>query len=113
MGNRRESQHLPTLSSNQGLPLGRIQATNMRYTKHAAIRAKQRGIPKAAIDLLDKFGRRHYDHHGAVRLTLDRRARQLIAKQFGKTFAQLKLNRLYAVVSVGGDAIITVGHRTK
>lgn len=85
----------------------------MNQSKHATIRAQQRGISDAVIEILEAFAPRHHDHHGAVRLLLCKRARARIDRALGRSGAQLKLRSVYAVLDAHDDTLITVGHRTR
>jgi hypothetical protein len=79
-------------------------------TEHAQVRMQQRAIPKAALDLLVQFGKRHYAA-GAVRLDFDKRARRRVAAYYAPAAPPERLMNTYAVMS--GDMVVTVGHRTK
>jgi hypothetical protein len=82
-------------------------------TRHARARMQQRGICGAHVDLLVQFGREHHDHHGAVVVLLDRRARRRIAGTGSLEASELdELRRLYVVVGNDGS-LRTVGHRTR
>jgi hypothetical protein len=82
-------------------------------SRHARARMQQRGIAPSALDCLLDFGREHYDHHGAVVIMLDRRARRRIARVRAARAGQVDaLRGLYAVVASDG-CVRTVGHRTR
>lgn len=82
-------------------------------SRHAAIRSRQRGIPRHAIAALLDFGTEHHDHHGAVVLLLDRAAVKRISRSQHVRGADLDaLRGLYAVVT-GDGRVRTVGHRTR
>ncbi len=82
-------------------------------TTHAAQRLRQRGIPPAALDVLEDFGHVHHDHHGAEILYMDHRARRAARRALGDdAWRQAeRLMNVYAVVADG--CVVTVGHRTR
>jgi hypothetical protein len=41
-------------------------------TRHAEVRAQQRGIPPMVDQLLDLYGQEEYDGHGAITLYLNK-----------------------------------------
>ncbi len=82
-------------------------------TKHAETRSQQRGLPPLILDLLKRFGRRTFDHHGAVRLTFDKKARRRVAHEIGRT-AVARLHEFwnaFAVLDTGSGTVITCGHQ--
>ncbi len=82
-------------------------------TRHARVRSQQRGLPPLILDLLERFGRRTYDHHGTVRLSFDKKARQRVAHEIGR-IAVARLHELwsaFAVLDVGSGTVITCGHQ--
>ena len=82
-------------------------------TRHARARMQQRGISGAHVDFLLEFGREFHDHHGAMVLVLDRRARRRVAETGCVKASELdELRRLYAVRGNDGS-LRTVGHRTR
>jgi hypothetical protein len=87
---------------------------NANYTQHASRRLQQRGIRRAAIELLMAFGSVEFDHMGACIYHLDKRSRLRIELELGRdSFRQVEaLNGLYVVVSGDGD-VITAGHRQR
>lgn len=85
----------------------------LSFSALAIRRCQQRGIPSETLALLQEFGRRVYDHRGAVRLIFDRAARRRVEATFGKSAAQVKFS-VYAVVDAARRSrVITVGHRTR
>ena len=85
-------------------------------SKHAKVRAQQRGFTAQIDVLLDRYGRHQHDHHGAEIVYFDHRARMNAWRQLGtKTLAQLesKLFNSYKVVSVDTGDTITIGHRLR
>ena len=84
----------------------------MTYTRHAATRAQQRGIPPLVVDLLWQFGTREHDPHGAEIIYFDRRARKRIEQYTGGTVGKLHEHlNTYAVIA--GGQVITLGTRHK
>jgi hypothetical protein len=82
-------------------------------TKHAEIRAQQRGIPPMIEQLLDLYGHEEYDGHGAITLYLNKKSIRNMRRDLGRQ----PVSRLaewfdvYKVKSTDGFTI-TVGHRT-
>lgn len=83
-------------------------------TRHAKVRAQQRGIPPMIDQLLDLYGHEEYDGHGAVVLYLNKASLRNMERDLGrKPVARLSewLNA-YKVRTTDG-CTITVGHRTR
>jgi len=95
--------------------IGAVEGMDMfRRTKHAEIRARQRGIPRVVLDWLIHYGTPHHDHRCGVVFYFDSRSRAALRNIVDRqTFARHSghLN-CYAVVGANGD-IITAGHRTQ
>lgn len=53
-------------------------------SKHAVIRAQQRGIPPFIDQLLDLYGREQYDGHGGVVLYLDKDSIRRMERDMGR-----------------------------
>lgn len=53
-------------------------------SKHAAIRAQQRGIPPFIDQLLDLYGMEQYDGHGGVVLYLDKGSIRRMERDMGR-----------------------------
>lgn len=85
----------------------------MKLTKHASQRLQQRGIPRLMIEMLRRFGKRAYDHHGGVIRYLDKSARRSIEKYIGsQAYRRMhEFHDAYLVEAVGNGVIITCGHR--
>ena len=103
---------------------GAVEGMDMvRRTKHAEIRARQRGIPRVVLDWLIHYGTPHHDHRCGMEywsagvlvvFYFDSRSRAALRNIVDRqTFARHSghLN-CYAVVGANGD-IITAGHRTQ
>ncbi|RYZ84716.1 MAG: hypothetical protein EOP06_17575 [Proteobacteria bacterium] len=83
-------------------------------TKHAAIRAQQRGIPPLVDQLLDLYGQEQHDGHGAIVLFLNKLSIRRMERDLGRRpVARLSewLNT-YKVKDMEGRTI-TVGHRSQ
>jgi len=83
-------------------------------THHAAVRAQQRAIPPFAEFLLDEFGERLYDGHGAVRVFFSRRSIRRMEQSWGRR-PVAKLSEYFGVYRIEDSrdgSIITVGHRS-
>lgn len=85
----------------------------MKLTKHGSQRLQQRGIPRLMIELLQRFGKRAYDHHGGVVRYLDNSARKAIEKHVGsQVYRRMHgFYDTYLVEAVDNGTIITCGHR--
>lgn len=87
----------------------------MNMTKHASVRAQQRGIPPL-IDLwLDQYGTEIYQENGAIIRVFDRNSIRAMERDFGRRPLK-KLSEYfsaYKVVDSHDDRTITTGHRTK
>lgn len=83
-------------------------------TKHAATRAKQRGISPLVVDWLWRFGARTHDGRGAEVVWFDKASRKRLREAVGaQVVGRLgDLLDAYLVVSVSGT-IVTVGWRTQ
>ena len=83
-------------------------------TRHAEVRAQQRGIPPMVDQLLDLYGQEEHDGRGAVVLYLSKQSIRSMERDLGRR----PVDRLaewfdtYKVKSADG-LTITVGHRTR
>lgn len=86
----------------------------MSQTKHAAIRAQQRGIPPLVDRWLDEFGEEEHDGHGYVKLYFSRRSVRAMERALGRQPVCLFSRYLdaYKIESCADGATITMGHRT-
>lgn len=84
-------------------------------TKHAAIRAKQRGIPPLVEQWLDEFGEEVYDGRGAIRIYFSRKSIRAMQRAFGRAPVRRMHEYLdaYKVESSHDGRVITVGHCMK
>ena len=84
-------------------------------TKHAAIRAQQRGILPLIDHWLDQYGEERYDGHGGVVIYFDHRSMRAIELHEGRDKLCRHSKRLnaYKVVSSHDGVTLTVGHRYK
>lgn len=89
-------------------------ALEAKFSKHAAARAKQRGIPPLIEQWLDEFGEEDYDGHGAVRVYFSRRSVRAMERAFGREPVRRMSEYLdaYKIENLGDGQVITVGHRT-
>ena len=103
--------HNANINANMHLPM--VLGITMETTKHAITRQQQRDIPNLMIELLQRFGRRCYDHRGGVIRYLDRRSRRAVEKYVGsQMFRRMhEFHDAYLVESAADGAIITCGHR--
>lgn len=83
-------------------------------TKHASIRAQQRGIPPMVDELLDRYGYEEHDGHGAVLLYMNRQSIRKMERDLGRRPVARLSEWLGAYKVKGSDGCtITVGHRTR
>lgn len=84
------------------------------YTRHATVRAQQRGIPPLVDQLLDLYGQEEHDGHGAVVLFLSKTSIRSMERDLGRRpVARLaEWFDAYKVKSNDGSTI-TIGHRTR
>ncbi len=82
-------------------------------TKHAVIRAQQRGVPPLIETWLSTYGEEQHDGHGAICRFFTKKSIRRMERDFGRE----PLRRLseylncYLVEAVDSGAVITVGHR--
>jgi hypothetical protein len=84
-------------------------------TRHASVRAQQRGIPVWFLALLVDHGRSHHDWHGAVVKSVDRAMRrrpQGVLSRADYIAAETYFD-VYAVVANDDLSIVTTAHRTR
>ena len=83
-------------------------------TKHAAIRAQQRGIPPLVDRWLDEFGEEEFDGHGCVRLYFSHRSVREMERVLGRQPVCLFKRYLHAykIESCSDGVTITKGWRT-
>lgn len=85
----------------------------MNTSKHAKVRAQQRGIPPILIDLLLQFGAAEPAGDGASKVFFDKRARQRVRRYAGALSAAIDEHLdVYAVIGAD-NTVITVAHRTE
>jgi hypothetical protein len=82
-------------------------------SRHASVRAQQRGIPPFIIELLDRYGQSQYDGHGAVIQYFNKQSLRDMERDLGrKPVSRLaEWHDTYEVVSSRDGCTITVGHR--
>lgn len=83
-------------------------------TRHAEVRAQQRGIPPMVDQLLDLYGHEAHDGHGAIVLYLDKASIRSMERDLGRRPVARLAEWLdsYKVKTTDGRTI-TVGHRTR
>ena len=101
-------KHMDTKENKQ-----RLRNEILTFTRHAEMRAQQRGIPKNVAKLLYGYGARNHRKNGVV-YTLNKRALYKIEKVLDKRQFQevAKYSECYIVVSRDYE-IITVGYRKR
>lgn len=82
-----------------------------QLSRHASVRAQQRGISSSVVPLVIAFGRREYDGNGAVRYLMTGDAIASLKRAVGSTPQVEALAGVYAVVSLEDQRVITIGHR--
>ena len=87
----------------------------MKQTKHAAIRAQQRGIPPLVDQWLEEFGEEVHDGHGCIRRYFSRRSIREMKRAFGHQPVILFKRYLHAykIDSCADGSTITKGWRTR
>lgn len=92
-----------------------IQVPNgQSVTRHATIRAQQRGLPPLVLQWLEDYGTEQYDGHGGIVRYFDKKARRALELAVGRTPVRRMYEWLdaYAVVTHDGTTV-TAGHRHK
>lgn len=86
----------------------------MQLSNHAVAQMQQRAISELTIDYLMEWGRKAYDHRGAVIRYIDKTSRTQLIRHVGEQRVRELEHQLdaYVVVSNSGQ-VITVGHRYK
>lgn len=89
-----------------------IPAAKGELSRHARVRAQQRGIDGNMLDWLLTFGHKEHDHLGGIVVTFDGAALARASRAMGaEVSARLEQARsLYAVID-GDGRVITTGHR--
>jgi hypothetical protein len=87
----------------------------MPQTKHASIRAQQRGIPPLVDRWLDEFGEEDHDGHGYVRLYFSHRSVRDMERALGRQPVGLFKRYLHAykIESCADGKTITKGWLTR
>ncbi len=82
----------------------------MSLTRHAGIRARERGIPPLVVDVLQSFWA-SIRRHGADIYFLDKKGRRRAELYLGRAARQLShLLDAYVVVADDGS-VVTIGYR--
>ncbi|MCL1860184.1 MAG: hypothetical protein FWG52_01440 [Proteobacteria bacterium] len=84
-------------------------------TRHAQIRAQQRGIPPFIDQLLDQYGHEEYDGRGCVVMYFDKNSIRKMEHDMGKGIVRRFANLLcaYKIRSSVDGCTLTTGHRYK
>lgn len=84
------------------------------YSRHAQIRAQQRGIPPLIDQLLDLYGHEEYDGHGGVVLYLDKASIRRMERDMGREPVRklAEWRNAYKVRSSVDGCTITTGCRS-
>jgi hypothetical protein len=84
------------------------------YSRHAKLRAQQRGIPPLIEEWLDEFGELVYDGRGAATRYFSHRSIRRMERAFGREIVRNMARYLdiYKVEGSSDASIITIGHRT-
>jgi hypothetical protein len=83
-------------------------------TRHADVRAQQRGIPPMIEQLLDLYGQEEHDGRGAITLYLNKNSIRNMKRDLGHRVVSRLAEWLdaFKIKSTDGQTI-TVGHRTR
>lgn len=81
------------------------------FSKHAATRSQQRGIPKMAAPLIKAYGQQEFDGHGGIRYLLTSSVVADLKRLLGHSQQLDALTGAYVVISADNGDVITVGHR--
>lgn len=82
-----------------------------QLSRHADMRAQQRGIDQNSVGLVLAYGEREFDGHGGQRYLMTEKAMASLRRAVGKTPQVEALAGVYAVVSTEDPTVITLGHR--
>lgn len=84
-------------------------------TRHANVRAHQRGIPPLISQWLDHYGHEEYDGRGGVQLLFTKESIRAMERDFGRDPVRRMDSYFacYKVVSSRDGATLTIGYRTK
>lgn len=82
------------------------------HTRHADIRAQQRGIPPFVDNLLDQYGQEVHDGNGGTILYLDKLSIRNMERDMGRRVVARLSEWLKAYkVQTSDGKTITIGHR--
>lgn len=84
-------------------------------TRHAEVRAQQRGIPPFIDQILDLYGHEEYDGHGAVLIFFDKKSIRRMEQDMGREPVRRlsEWHNAYKVKSVEDGKTITIGRLTR
>lgn len=103
------SAHLDHFDIPTSIPL-RTSGPVQHMSNHAMVRGQQRAIPPMLVDLLIQFGHSESVGDGVTKVFFDKEGRRRLAAYAGP-LAKLLNDHLDLYAVVGGDKVITVGHR--
>ena len=83
------------------------------FTKHAAIRCQQRGLPPVVIDWLLEFGKPAPAPHGGEIYYFDKRSKKQLKSYIGTQNTALLSRYQNAYLIFNDGFVVTAGHRTK
>ena len=83
-------------------------------SRHAEVRAQQRGSPPLVDQLLDLYGQEEHDGHGAITLYLNKSSIRSMERDMGRRPVARLAQWLdaYKVKTIDGHTI-TIGYRTQ
>ncbi len=94
------------------MPWSGVSGGTVELSRHARVRAQQRGINGHMLEWLLAFGHKEHDHLGGIVVTFDgaavARASRVMGPEVGARLEQAR--SLYAVIDTHGQ-VITTGHR--
>ena len=89
-----------------------IDTLPLRFTKHAEARCQQRGIPRAVVQVLYRFGKRAYNE-GAEVYFMNKVSRQRAENHLSKEEFKKVQKWLDVYIVIESSLIITVARRSK
>jgi hypothetical protein len=92
--------------------IGNFEGSSIGLTKHAGIRAQQRGVNREVLSCLLAYGRHEPDHKGCHIVTFDSKSLSDMARYEPRNLKTKtsEHRNVYAVVDSEG-VVITAGHR--
>lgn len=81
------------------------------YTKHAAVRMQQRGIPRVVVALLLKYGKKTKARRGGKLCYFGNEGRKRVRRYLGHARAREFEHCLKTVAIIDGDQVVTCVNR--